>query len=81
MTRTVPEVMDYYDYEVVRMMEEKYGYSQMEALRQFVSSKTHEMLENEENGLTSYGAGAIFELWEAERITGDPCNSIYIRGE
>ena len=53
----------------------------MDALREFVFSETHEMLENEENGLTSFGAGAIFEMWEAEKITGDPRNSIYIRGE
>lgn len=81
MSRLMPEVIDYYDYEVVRMIVDKYGYSQMAALRQFVSSETHEMLEEEENGFTSYGAGAIFEIWETEKITGDPRNSLYIRGE
>jgi hypothetical protein len=31
--------------------------------------------------MTSFGAGAVFEIWEAEKITGVPQNSIYIRGE
>jgi hypothetical protein len=39
------------------------------------------MLEDEECGMTSFGAGAVFEIWEAEKITGVPQNSVYIRGE
>jgi len=53
----------------------------MDALRAFVCSKTHRMLENAELGMTDFGAGALFEIWECEKITGDPRNSIYIRGE
>lgn len=75
------EVIDYYNEEVIKMIADKYGYTLMSALREFVSSKTHEMLENDECGLIQYGAGAIFEIWESEKITGNPCNSIYIRGE
>lgn len=81
MKRLEPEIIDYYNSEVVLMIEEKYGYTLMDALREFVFSKTHEMLENEDCGLTSFGAGAVFEMWESEKVTGDPRNSIYIRGE
>ena len=81
MKKLAPEIVDHYDGEVVRMIAEKYGYSPMEALRQFVISKTHELLEDEETGMTAFGAGAVFDIWEAEKITGDPRNSIYIRGE
>jgi len=81
MKRLEPEVIDYYNGEVVQMIATKYGYSQMNALRAFVSSKTHEMLEDEECGLTAFGAGAIFEIWESEKVTGDPRNSVYVRGE
>ena len=63
------------------LIAEKYGLSQMEALKAFVYSKTHEMLENEECGMDEFGAEAIFEIWECERVTGDPRNSVYIRGE
>ena len=81
MKRLEAEIIDYYNTEVIQMIAEKYGYSQMDALRAFVFSKTHEMLENEECGLTSFGAGAIFEIWENEKVTGNPRNSVYIRGE
>lgn len=81
MKRLDAEIIDYYNTEVIPMIVEKYGYSQMDALRAFVFSKTHEMLESEECGLTSFGAGAIFEIWEAEKVTGNPRNSVYIRGE
>lgn len=81
MKRLKADVLDYYNEEVVNMIVQKYGHDFMTALREFVSSKTHEMLEDEEYGLTSYGAGAIFDIWESEKITGSPCNSVYIRGE
>ncbi len=81
MKRQEPEILDYYNGEVVSMIVEKYGYSPLDALRTFVSSKTHEMLEDENCGLSSFGAGGIFDIWEAEQVTGDPRNSVYIRGE
>ena len=81
MNRLEPEIIDFYDHEVIQMIAEKYGYSQMEAMRQFIFSRTHELLENADTGMTSFGAGAVFDIWEAEKVTGDPRNSIYIRGE
>ena len=79
MNRLVPEIIDFYDCEVSRMIVEKYGYQPMEALRQFIFSKTHEMLENAEMGMTMFGTVAIFDIWEAEKVTGDPRRSVYIR--
>ena len=67
MKRLEPEIIDYYNNEVVMMIADKYGLSQMEALKAFVCSKTHEMLENEECGMTEFGAEAIFEIWECEK--------------
>lgn len=81
MKRLEPEVIDYYNNEVVLMMTEKYGLSPMDALKAFVNSKTHEMLENVDYGMTDFGARAIFDIWECEKVTGDPRNSVYIRGE
>lgn len=81
MKRLESDIVDYYNEEVIQRMIDKYGYSFMNALREFVFSQTHEMLEDESFGLISYGAEAILEIWEAEKITGNPCNSIYIRGE
>ena len=81
MKRLEPEIIDYYNGEVVMMIVEKYGMEQMTALKMFVNSKTHEMLEYIDYGMTDFGAKAIFEIWECERVTGEPRNSVYIRGE
>ena len=81
MRRLEPEIVEYYDDEVVIMIAEKYGLSHIDALKSFVNSKTHEMLENEDYGMFDFGAGAIFEIWECEKVTGDPRKSVYIRGE
>ena len=81
MNRLDPETIDYYNTEVVSMISEKYGMKPMDALKSFVCSKTHEMLEDKKYGLTEFGAGAILDLWECEKITGDPRRSVYIRGE
>ncbi len=81
MERLDPEIIDYYNNEVVKMISEKYGYTMMEALKAFIYSKTHEMLERADCGLTSFGAGGVFDIWESEKVTGDPKNSVYIRGE
>ncbi|MBR5051566.1 MAG: hypothetical protein IKX75_09610 [Desulfovibrio sp.] len=80
MNRQVPELVDSYDYEVIRLINEKYNMSFMDALRAFVSSETHRMLLDADYGFTMFGAPGIFDIWEAEMITGDPRNSSYIRG-
>ncbi len=81
MNRMRPETMRYYDQAVSAMIAEKYGFSLLDALRAFTSSQTHSLLQDTENGLGSFGAAGIFDIWESERVTGDPRNSIYIRGE
>lgn len=81
MTRPNPDTLYYYDHAVTDMIMEKYGYDRLEALKKFVDSKTHALLEDMENGLSSFGSHGIFDIWECEMVTGDPRNSIYIRGE
>lgn len=81
MNRMRPEGMNYYDQAVSGMIAEKYGLSPMDALRAFTASQTHELLQDRENGLSAFGAEGIFDIWESERVTGNPRNSIYIRGE
>ncbi|MBO4311402.1 MAG: hypothetical protein IKX79_01625 [Desulfovibrionaceae bacterium] len=81
MTKLSPNSLHYYDHAVTDLMMEKYGFDRMEALRKFIGSKTHALLEDPENGLSSFGCNGIFDIWECEAVTGDPRNSIYIRGE
>lgn len=77
--RLHPDIIDHYNRHVVSMIMEKYRMTEMDAFRAFVKSKTHKMLEDSKYGMTEFGAGAIFEIWECERVTGDPRNSTYIR--
>lgn len=81
MKRIDHDSLVYYDGAVSRMISSKYGMSMMEAFRQFVSSTTHEMLEDSSYWLVEFGPGGVFDMWEAERVTGDPRNSVYVRGE
>lgn len=81
MQKMMSEVLYYYDKEVVKMIMDKYGLAPMEAINSFIASRTHAMLEDVKYGMDEFGYPAIFNIWECEKITGDPRNSIYIRGE
>ncbi len=81
MSQVLPDIVDYYDYEVSKMIIDNFDMKPMDALRAFVTSKTHKLLIDEKYGLTSFGAGGIYDMWLAEKVTGNPRNSIYVRGE
>ncbi len=49
----------------------------MDGLRLFLNSETHEMLADNELRMWHY---ILFDLWENEIVTGDPRNSLYLRG-
>ena len=69
------------DEEVVKMISEKYNLEQMKALREYLQSETYSMMTDSELEMWEFGASAIFEMWENEKITGNPRNSIYLRRE
>lgn len=79
MRKTSAEVLDFYDEEIVKMISEKYGYAQMDALRMFLNSETYKMLSDAELEMWDFGPAAIFDMWENEQITGEPRNSLYLR--
>ena len=81
MNRIPHYAIDYYNKEVVSRIIDKYDYEPIEAVRSFLMSETHGLLEDEDNGLCAYPARAVFDMWEAERITGDPRNCVSLRGE
>lgn len=81
MRKMMSEVLQYYDKEVIQMIITKYNFPPMEAIRKFIQSQTHMMLEDLQYGMWEFGCPAIFSIWECEQITGDPRNSTYIRGE
>lgn len=81
MTKTHCFTLDYYNKNVIRRITEKYGMEPMDAARSFLTSRTHEMLEDPECAMWDFSERAVFDMWEAERVTGDPRNSVYLRGE
>ncbi|WP_439256763.1 hypothetical protein [Lonepinella sp. BR2271] len=71
--------LDFFDRHVTKLMIDKYGFAEMEAIRAFLQSETYQMLIDSELELYKLGPYALFDLWESEKITGDPRNSVYIR--
>ena len=47
----------------------------------FLASETHEMLVDEDLKMWYFSPLALYDVWENEVITGDPRNSLYIRGD
>jgi len=78
-TKQNPNSLHYYDHAVTDLIMEKYGLDRMDALRKFVESKTHALLEDPAADMMSFGCHGIFDIWENEMVTGDPRNSVYIR--
>lgn len=74
-----PEILDFYDAEVVKKIIEKYGLSEREALSAFLESKTYAMLVDPEMDMCRFGPPGIFDIWEVERVTGSPRNSNYMK--
>lgn len=73
--------LDYYNENVIQRIVEKYGFDYMSAVRAFLTSETHSMLEYPKLEMWEFSEKAIFEMWEVEQITGDPRNSVHLRSE
>lgn len=72
------DTLSYYDTEVSRQIVEKYGFSESEALNLYLQSETYRMFCRPELQMTDFSPQGIFDMWEVERVTGDPRNSLYI---
>ncbi|MBR6766499.1 MAG: hypothetical protein IKM02_00960 [Clostridia bacterium] len=81
MIRTHSFTLDYYNKCVISRIIDKYAIEPMDAARSFLTSQTHRMLEDAEYAMWDFSERALFDMWEAERVTGDPRNSVYLRGE
>ena len=79
--RTPPPILQNFDSEVADLIAKSRNISDMDALRLFLDSKTHEMLTDDTLKLWYFSPLAIFDMWESEQATGDPRNSLYLRGD
>ena len=81
MTKISVFSLDCYNKNVIKMIMEKYGMTEMEAAREFLMSETHRMLEDADMAMWEFSARVIFDMWEVEKITGNPRNSVHLRSE
>jgi len=79
MNRLDPEILDFYDSEVVKMIVAKYGYGERDALSKFLESQTYSMLANPDMEMCEFGPVGIFNIWECEKNSGSPLTSDYLR--
>lgn len=79
MTRVDARKMDFYDRQVGQLIIDKYGLAEKEAVRKFMESETYQMLVDTELEVYKMSPYIVFDMWECEKITGDPRNSQYIR--
>lgn len=75
----IPYILQFYDNEVSLLISNKYGYPIMDSYRKFLFSKTYQMLCNPELEMWEFSPAGIFDMWEAELVTGEPRNSLYLR--
>lgn len=73
--------MQNFDSEVSRLIAESRGLGALEALRLFLPSETRLMLLDDDLKMWHFSPLAIFDMWENEQATGDPRNSLYLRGD
>lgn len=53
----------------------------MDGLNLFLGSETHRMLTDASLKMWYFSPVATYDMWENEIVTGDPRNSLYIRGD
>lgn len=79
MKNAMTYILPFYNEKVSQMISEKYGIEPLTALRKFLFSETYRMLIDVELEMWDFSPFGIFDMWEAEQVTGDPRNSLYIR--
>lgn len=73
--------MQGFDSRVAGLIADSRDIDAIEALRLFLGSQTHAMLLDDDLKLWHFSPLVIFDLWENEQATGDPRNSLYLRGD
>lgn len=79
--RTRASILQNFDAELSVLIAHSRGISVMDGLRLFLNSQTHQMLTDDSLKLWYFSPLAVFDMWENEIATGDPRNSLYLRGD
>lgn len=79
MVKMTPHFMHLFDVRIIDRIMDKYGFDYWTALKDFLNSETYRMMEDPAKDMIYFAPEAIFEIWEAEKITGSPLYSAYLR--
>ena len=80
-TKVRPSALRAVDAQVAAIIARERGVPQIDGLRAFLGSRTHELLLDDELKLWHLSPLALFDMWENEIACGDPTASLYIRGD
>ncbi|MDO4430300.1 MAG: hypothetical protein Q4B95_03240 [Lonepinella koalarum] len=81
MNRVPARTLDFFDRHIISAIVEKYGFSELQATKDFIRSETYKMLSDPELELYKISPNILFDMWENEKISGNPRNSLYLRGD
>jgi hypothetical protein len=73
------DVKIFFDTYVISLITDEYKISEDEALRNFIHSETYQLLSDEDTRLFRESPLFIFDMYKAEKTTGNPRNSSYIK--
>ena len=69
---------DFFDRHVTKLIVDKYGLDERVALKEFLQSEAYQMLIDKSLEIYSMSPLVVFDMWENEKVTGKPRNSVYI---
>lgn len=69
-----PDYLTYYDKELTKCIMKKYNLNEMDAFLELIFSETYKMLADLNCGMWEYGYPDIFDMFIAEKETGNPRN-------
>lgn len=76
-----PSILQNVDAAVSGLIAKSREIDTLDALRLFLGSQTHQMLEDDDLKMWYFSPLALFDMWETEMATGDPRESLYLRGD
>lgn len=79
--RTRASILQNFDPEVAAQIAKSRAIPLMDGMRLFLNSETHEMLVDDSLKLWYFSPLVLYDMWENEIATGDPRNSLYLRGD
>ncbi len=79
--RLAEHMRHYINAEVSSMIARNRNVSPMDGLRLFLKSEVYRMLCDDSLDMWEFSPLALFDMWENEIATGDPRNSLYLKGD